>query len=72
MKPKRGILTIILIKSHKSDGSDAEMSAKINTDDFVKSGSQLSQFKDDLFNKAGEKLNTLTNFIMHDLFGKPN
>ena len=44
----------------------------MNADDFVKSGSQLSQFKDDLFNKAGAGLNTLTNFIMHDLFGKLN
>jgi len=60
-QPKRGILTIILVKSHNKNGDSSDLEKPID----------LSQFKENILNTAEQKFKSLRDFLMQDLFAKP-
>lgn len=60
-QPKRGILTIILVKSHNKNSDSSDLEKPVD----------LTQFKDNILNTAEQKFKSLRDFLMQDLFAKP-
>lgn len=63
-EPRKGVLTIFLIRNR-----DANPDANAVLDDSAKLQEGDAQFKDNVFNSAKDRFNTLTQLIMKDLFG---
>lgn len=66
-KPKRGVLTIILLKHKRPEENNVEDETK---DEDKSVAEKAKELESDFAHRAQEKMQSLTSFILNDLFGQ--